>query len=108
MCNIFAKESEEISEQAKVRILLKKVEHPQLQDAVSALRVRATMDGTTFTKCANHLSAQVSESPNQQQSTRRSAATGTESAPTKHVRGGGSAGAGAGKRNGINLPDGSI
>ena len=68
MFNIFAEEGEEISEQAKVRILLKKVEHPQLQDAVNALRVRATMNGTTFTECPNHLSAQVSELPDQQSS----------------------------------------
>jgi hypothetical protein len=42
-------------------MLLKKVEHPQLQDAVGALRVRASIDGLTFTECANHLLAQVSE-----------------------------------------------
>jgi hypothetical protein len=41
MFNIFEEEKEEITEQAKVRMLLKKVEHPQLQDAVGALRVRA-------------------------------------------------------------------
>ena len=40
MLNIFQEENEIISEQAKVRMLLKKVEHPQLQDAIGALRVR--------------------------------------------------------------------
>ena len=82
------------------------MEHPQLQDAVNALRVRATMDGTTFTECANHLSAQVSELPDQQ-STRKIAATGTKATPTKRIRGGGS-GRGSGKRNGIIMPDGSV
>ena len=61
MFNIFEEEDEIIPEQAKVRMLLKKVEHPQLQDAVGALRVRSLIDGLTFTECANHLSAQVSE-----------------------------------------------
>ena len=37
MFNIFDKENEVNSEQTKVRLLLKKVEHPQLQDAVFAL-----------------------------------------------------------------------
>ena len=50
MFNIFEEENEEISEQAKVRMLLNKVEHPQLQNAVNALRVRASMDSTTFTE----------------------------------------------------------
>jgi hypothetical protein len=36
MFNIFEEESEEITEPAKVRMLLKKVEHPQLQDAIGA------------------------------------------------------------------------
>jgi hypothetical protein len=37
MFNIFEEENEVISKQAKVQMLLKKVEHPQLQDAVGAL-----------------------------------------------------------------------
>jgi len=108
MFNIFEEEGEELSEQAKVRMLLKKVEHPQLQDAIGALRVRAAMDGITFTECANHLSAQVSELPDQQ-STRKIAATGGERGAKndiKRIRGGGSSG--ANKRKGINMPDGSI
>ena len=32
--NIFEEENDEITEPAKVRMLLKKVEHPQLQDAI--------------------------------------------------------------------------
>jgi hypothetical protein len=39
MFNIFDEEGEAISKTAKVCLLLKKVEHPQLQDAIGALRV---------------------------------------------------------------------
>jgi hypothetical protein len=66
MFNIFDEEHESISETAKVRLLLKKVEHPQLQDAIGALPVRSAIDGITFTECANHLAALVSELPDQQ------------------------------------------
>jgi hypothetical protein len=109
MFNIFKEENEEITEQAKVRMLLKKVEHPQLQDAVGALRVRASMEGINFTECANHLSAQVSELPDQQ-TPRKVSATGTNRAKgndTKRIRGGDS-GVNTKKRNGIYMPDGSI
>ena len=111
MFNIFEEEGEEITEQAKVRMLLKKVEHPQLQDSIGALRVRATMDGISFTKCANHLSAQVSELPDQQ-SARKIAGTGSDRKrktgnDIKRIRGGGNAENGA-KRKGIHMPDGSV
>jgi hypothetical protein len=111
MFNILEEEGEEISEQAKVRMLLKKVEHPQLQDAIGALRVRATMNGISFTVCANHLSAQVSELPDQQ-STRKIAGTGSDRKrktgnDIKRIRGGGNADNGA-KRKGIYMPDGSV
>jgi hypothetical protein len=110
MFNIFEEEKEEISEQAKVRMLLKKVEHPQLQDAVGALRVRAQMDGITFTECANHLSAIVSELPDHQIS-RKVSATDSKSrgVSAKHIRGGGRSASNPGsKRKGINMPDGTI
>ena len=110
MFNIFEEENEVISEQAKVRMLLKKLEHPQLQDAIIALRVRATMQGITFTKCANHLSAQVSELPDYQ-SSRKVSATGSDRGSgkdneIKRIRGGG---ADVGKRKGkIHMHDGSV
>ena len=109
MFNIFEEENEVISEQAKVRMLLKKVEHPQLQDAINALRVRATMQGITFTECANHLSAQVSELPDYQ-SSRKVSATGSDRGSgkgndIKRIRGGG---ADVGKRKGIHMPDGNV
>ena len=112
MFNIFEEENEGITEQAKVRMLLKKVDHPQLQDAIGALRVRAAMDGITFTECANHLAAQVSELPDQQ-STRKIAGTGSErkkkkGVDTHRIRGGGAADGAANKRKGIHMPDGTI
>jgi hypothetical protein len=113
MFNIFEGENEEITEPAKVRMLLKKIEHPQLQDAIGALRVRSAIEGITFTECANHLAALVSEIPDQQ-STRKIAAAGSDrpkkEGTSQRIRGGG-AGAtdsGASKRKGIHMPDGSV
>ena len=63
MFNIFDEEGEPISETAKVCLLLKKVEHPQLQDATGALQVQSAIDGITFTECANHLAALFSQLP---------------------------------------------
>ena len=110
MFNIFEEENEQVTEQAKVRLLLKKVEHPQLQDAVSALRIRASMEGITFTECANHLSAQVSELPDHQ-SSRKISGTGSErgkSSDPKRIRGGGSGNEKGNGRKGIHMPDGSV
>ncbi|KAI2496708.1 hypothetical protein MHU86_17804 [Fragilaria crotonensis] len=109
MFNIYEEEGEPMTEQAKVRMLLSKVEHPQLKEAVGALRVRASMDGTTFTECANHLSAQVSELPDNQVN-RKVAGANTDRGKTtpaaKRIRGGGSTN--TNKRKGIKMPDGSI
>ena len=107
MFNIYDEEGEPLIEQAKVRMLLSKVEHPQLKEAVGALRVRASMDGTTFTECANHLSAQVSELPDNLVN-RKIAGTerGKTSPAVKRIRGGGANN--ASKRKGIKMPDGSI
>jgi len=110
MFNTFKKEGEEITEPAKVRILLKKVEHPQLQNAVSALRIRAQMDDLSFTDCANHLSSVVSELPDYQSSRKISATDSNKKAKVKHIRGGGSSGGEnqASKRKGVYMPDGSV
>jgi hypothetical protein len=112
MFYIFEEEKEEISEhQAKVRMLLKKVEHPQLQDAVGALRVRVQMDGITFTECANHLSAIVSQLPDHQVNRKVSAADAkSRGVGVRDIRGGGGRPASnpGSKRKGIHMPDGSI
>jgi hypothetical protein len=108
MFNIFETEGEPVQEQAKVRMLLKKVEHPQLQTAVGTLRVRAQMDGVSFTECANHLSAIVSELPDYQLNRKVSATSGDIKVKTKRMRGGGAGASLASKRKVIHMPDGSI
>ena len=40
-----------------------RVQHPQLQDTVKALKVRFDMEGLTYTQAANHLTAAFSELP---------------------------------------------
>ncbi len=84
-------------------MLLQKVEHPQLRDAVGALRVRAQLNGITFTERASHLSAIVLELPDHQ--VRKIAAAESKVRP-KHLRGGGGANGTLGaKRKGIYMPD---
>ena len=61
MFNIYEEEGEEFTENAKLRELFKRVQHPQLQDTVEALKVHFDMEGITYTQAANHLTAAVSE-----------------------------------------------
>ena len=63
MFNIFQEEGEELTENAKVRELLKRVQNNQLQDTVKALRVWFDIDGISYTEAANHLTSAVSELP---------------------------------------------
>ena len=63
MFNIFQEEGEELTENAKVRELLKRVQNNQLQDTVKALRVRLDIDRISYTEAANHLTSAVSELP---------------------------------------------
>ena len=58
---IFQEEGEELSENAKLQELFKRVQHLQLQDTVKALKVRFDIEGLTYTQAANHLSAAMSE-----------------------------------------------
>ena len=81
--------------------------HPQLQDAIGALRVRHQMEGINFTERANHLSANVSELPDHQPSKKVSAVDKTNE--PQRIRGGGRPGSDpASKRNGIHMPDGTV
>ena len=110
MFNIFETEGEPVTEQAKIRYLLKKVEHPQLQSAVENLRFTSSKDSTTtFTECANHLSSHVSTLPDYQLNRKVAAADTSSKVKTKRIRGGGGPGTSlASKRKGIHMPDGSV
>lgn len=75
------------------------------------LQVRAQMDKdkVTFTECANHLSALVSELPDYQLNRKVSATDTTPSkVKAKRIQGGGGGASLASKRKGIHMPDGSI
>ena len=63
MFNIFQEEGEELTEKAKVRELLKRVQHNQLHNTVKALWVWLDLDGILYTEAANHLTSAVSELP---------------------------------------------
>ena len=86
MFNIYEEEGEEFTENAKLRKLFKRVQHPQLQDTVKALKVHFDMEGITYTQAANHLTAAVSELP-EYHLTRKVSAS---SSGTPIIRGGGS------------------
>ena len=64
MYNIYDKEKEPMSDDAKLRFSFRKVLHPGLARKVDALRVKQATDAAlTYTKAANHLSTAVSELP---------------------------------------------
>ena len=61
MFNLFEEENDPMTEAAKLRFLLDKVDHPRLKSDVSAMRVKNNLasgeDKVTFTKAANILAA---------------------------------------------------
>ena len=59
MFNIFQDEGEPLEESAKTRLLLKKIQNPNLSQAVSALRIRDNMEGISFTEAANHIATEI-------------------------------------------------
>ena len=63
MFNIFKEEGEQLTVNAQVRELFKRVQLTQLQDTVKALHVCYDLDGITYTEVANHLTAAVSKLP---------------------------------------------
>ena len=64
MFNIYEKEGEEMSDEAKVRFLFQKVQHAGLRSSSDALKATQTT-GTviSYTMAANHLSTAVSKLP---------------------------------------------
>ena len=101
MFNIFQEEGEELTKNAKVHELLKRVQNNQLQDTVKALRVRFDIDGISYTEAANHLTSAVSELPEYLLARRVSS--------LKRIRGGGlEKGKNKFKRDSIYADDGTI
>ena len=64
MFNIYEKEREEMSEEAKIRFLFRKVQHTGLRSYINTLKFSQTA-GTiiSYTIAANHLSTATSELP---------------------------------------------
>ena len=66
MYNIYAQHGEEMSEDAKIRFLFKKIQHSALSSAIEAMKSKITTDtpgSVTYTTVANHISTAVSELP---------------------------------------------
>ena len=97
MFNIFQEEGAELLENAKLRDLLKPMQHPQLQDTVKALKVLFDIEGLTYTQAVNHLSAAVSELAKYQMARKGLVVT--------CIRGGGNA---PKDLDGIQMPNGTI
>ena len=77
-----------MTEAAKLRFLLDKLNHPQLESDISALRVKNNLasgeDKVTFTKAANILAASVSSLPYYQSKSRVVSGVGTNSNGSIH------------------------
>lgn len=63
MFNIYDKEGETMLEDARLRFLFKKVEHPDLKVTIAALKTRMIDTNVTYTEAANHIATAVSELP---------------------------------------------
>ena len=58
---IFKDEGEPVAEEAKIRILFEKINHPELKQAVAALEVQHDMNKMSFDQITNHLATKVSK-----------------------------------------------
>ena len=64
MFNIYEKEGEEMGEDAKIRFLIKKIQHQGLKGSIEALKAQQVAGSKiTYTMVANHLATAVSELP---------------------------------------------
>ena len=100
MYNIYEEENEPMHKDAKIRFLYNKVQHPDLQPAIQALKVQESM-GTvvTYAAAANHISTAVTELPEYISKNRNVSGLNTN---------GGKGNDGDGSNNGIYNADGSI
>ena len=96
---IFKDEKEPMAEQAKIRMLFEKINHPELKQAIAALEVQHDMNNMTYVQITNHLATAVSKFDTKQVKFRGVSAAKTEKA--KHE--------GKGPKNGgVYMPDGSV
>lgn len=96
MFTIYRDEAEELSEEAKVRIFLKKITHRDLVSAVNAVRMAQQTAGVaSFTRAADFIAGEVSRLPEAQSFNRRNL-----SEYNTGGRGGGGRGGGRGGRGG--------
>ena len=65
MFNLFKEEDESLTESAKFRFLMEKVQNPQLEADISALKVKSGLGGTSvlFTDAANLIAVSVATLP---------------------------------------------
>ena len=65
MFNLFEEEDEPLTESVKFRFLMEKVQNPQLEADISALKVKSGLGGTSvsFTDAANLIAASVATLP---------------------------------------------
>lgn len=79
MYNIYEKEGEPYSDDAKVRFLFKKVQHRDLSGAIEALRVQQTAGtNVTYAMATSHLSTAVSRLPEYKAKNRNISGVGTQ------------------------------
>lgn len=60
---VYAENNETFTEAAKVRVLLNRIQHPQLQNAVEAVRLEQARFGEDFTRAADYLAGTVATLP---------------------------------------------
>lgn len=100
MFTIFEEEGEPMTERAKVDELLTKVQNAALTAAVAHLRFKLNTSGVSFTVAANHLNAEISQSPDYQLARKISSVTtggGGRGGGGRGGRGGGRGGRGRGR-----------
>ncbi|KAI2495884.1 Reverse transcriptase (RNA-dependent DNA polymerase) [Fragilaria crotonensis] len=99
MFTIFEEEDEPLTERAKVDKLLTKVQNTTLAAAVAQLRYQLNTVGISFTVAANHLSSEISQTPDYQLS-RKISSVSTNGGGRGGGRNGGRGGRGHGGRGG--------
>ena len=66
MFNIFRNEGGPMADSTQVRELIRRVQHPQLQDTFKDLEVRANLDGISYSEADKHLTTTASKIPEYQ------------------------------------------